>query len=96
MVNSEGAATICLKGDFVFQMHREFSAALGNALRPEVPEIVINLADVSYMDSAALGMLLVARSRALERGKRVAISGAVGHVLQVLHIANFEKLFEIR
>ena len=88
--------TIQLKGRFVFQMHREFSAALGDALRPDGAELVIDLADVSYIDSAALGMLLIARTRALESGKRVAIEGATGDVLQVLHIANFEKLFEIR
>lgn len=96
MVNLEGPATIYLKGKFVFQVHRDFSAALSDALRPTAAEIVVNLAKVSYIDSAALGMLLIARSRAQELGKRVALSGAAGHVLQVLRVANFEKLFEIR
>ncbi len=96
MNRSDGAQTIQLKGRFVFQMHREFSAALSDALQPGAAELVIDLADVCYIDSAALGMLLIARSRALECGRRVAIEGAAGDVLQVLQIANFEKLFEIR
>jgi len=96
MSRSDSAPTIQLKGRFVFQMHREFSAALGDALQPDGAELVIDLTEVSYIDSAALGMLLIARSRALECGKRVAIEGAAGDVLQVLHIANFEKLFDIR
>lgn len=89
-------AAIRLQGAFVFSVHRHFRRALCDALPQASREIVVDLAAVGEIDSAALGMLLIARDRANERGKRIAIEGATGPVLQVLKIANFTRFFELR
>ena len=47
------------------------------------------------IDSAALGMLLLARERAGEQGKTVALANCRGPVKAVLDIANFQRLFAI-
>jgi len=89
-------SVVRLTGRFVFASHREFNDAVERALKTEEPVIVIELSGVTYIDSAALGMLLLARQRADNVGKTVALQGAAGSVLQVLQIANFGKVFAIR
>lgn len=63
------------------------------ALKTSEPNVIIDLSDTAYIDSAALGMLLLARHRAEQRGKTITLQGATGTVLQVLQIANFDRLF---
>jgi len=89
-----GAATIRLNGRFDFNAHRTFRSAfeapLGDA---QVRSLTVDLAGVDYVDSSALGMLLVLREKASVAGKPVALSNPRGTVKQVLDIANFRKLF---
>ena len=61
---------------------------------PHVRKIVVDLRTTSYIDSAALGMLLILRDKALAAGKTVGIASVPGTVREILRIANFEKLFE--
>ena len=58
-------------------------------------QIEVDLAGVGYVDSSALGMLLMLRDKARMVGRPVVIAGAQGSVRQVLEIANFAKLFSI-
>lgn len=83
------------KGKFSFPMHKLFSEAVKSGIAdPGTERIVIDLAGTDYMDSSALGMLLLARERTLDARKQIALRGATGTVKNVLAIANFEKLFE--
>ena len=90
-------STINMKGRFDFSAHRVFKDAYEPLLQQkENKTLEINLADVVYMDSSALGMLLLLHERALAGGKEVVLSRANATVLQILDIANFRKLFTIR
>ena len=93
----DGQARISVSDPFSFPVHREFRKACDAALEAKGgEEIVVDLGAVRYMDSAALGMLLVLRERAGALGKSVALDRSTGTVRQVLEIANFQKLFDIR
>jgi anti-anti-sigma factor len=89
-------ARLALAGRFDFACHRAFKDAYEKALRqPEAAEVVVEMGQVSYVDSSALGMLLILRDRAVEHGKSVTLAGAAGVVAEVLRVANFEKLFRL-
>lgn len=91
-----GKAIVKLNGRFDFHSHRDFRTAYENALEDStVREIAINFQDVDYLDSSALGMLLLLREKAEAAGKSVALIGLQGMVKQVLEIANFGKLFSV-
>lgn len=93
----EQSARIALSGRFDFNVHRDFRRASEEALEANgVRELVIDFSQVDYLDSSALGMLLLLREKADSQGKRVVLSGLHGMVKQVLDIANFGKLFELR
>ena len=89
-------ATIYMSGRFDFNVQRDFKDAydphLGNT---SVRAIDVNLAEVDYLDSSALGMLLMLRERATSSGKSLKLSRPRSSVAQILDIANFSKLFTI-
>jgi anti-anti-sigma factor len=57
--------------------------------------VQVDMKEVSYLDSSALGMLLMLRDKAKAASRDVALIGLNGNVRQVLDIANFSKLFSI-
>ena len=61
-----------------------------------VREILIDFRRTTYIDSAALGMLLMLRKSAEAAGKLVALINATGTVREILDIAHFETLFSMR
>ncbi|WP_255991480.1 STAS domain-containing protein [Chitinolyticbacter albus] len=87
-------AHIRLDGNFTFEAHRTFKEATTPALdHSAVKQIEVDFADVGYLDSAALGMLLLLNERAT--GRQVRLINVKGTVRSVLEIANFGKLFDI-
>lgn len=92
----DGKAVMKLAGRFDFNAHREYRDALERlSALPENSDFVVDLSEVSYLDSSALGMLLLLRDRARHANKSVTLSGVKGTVRQVLEIANFAKMFAI-
>ncbi len=90
-------ARLTLAGRFDFNAHRDFRQASESVLQaPAVKELDIDFSRVDYLDSSALGMLLLLREKAEGQGKRIVLSGVQGTVKQVLEIANFGKLFTLR
>ena len=87
---------VSLSGRFDFNRHREFRSACDPLLEDsQVQSVHVDLGQVDYMDSSALGMLLMLRDKAKSSGKTVCLANARGSVRQVLDIANFGKLFPI-
>jgi len=70
-----GIAKIVLEGRFDFGSHRDFKTSYETPLgASDVRELEIDMGGVEYLDSSALGMLLILRERAGATNKRVAIS----------------------
>jgi anti-anti-sigma factor len=89
-------ATIYLNGHFSFAAHREFKAAYKNQLNNSmIGNIVVNLAEVSYMDSSALGMLLVLRDHVQAANKSLTLSTPSSIAKRTFAIASFQKIFTI-
>jgi anti-anti-sigma factor len=94
---AEGKATIGLNGRFDFGAHRAFREIYAAALESaQVRELEVDLAEVDYLDSSGLGMLLMLREKAQAANKTVSLRNCRGAVRQVLDIANFAKLFTIK
>ena len=93
--NRDGKAVIVLQGRFDFNAHREFREAVDQAVKDAAREVHVDLGAVDYLDSSALGMLLMLRDKAKGAGKEVTLLNARGSVKQVIDIANFGKLFSL-
>lgn len=96
VVAEEGNAVIRLKGRFDFSTHRDFRAAIEQSLQePYTRKIRVDLGGVDYLDSSALGMLLILRDKAQAANRPVELANAHKSVAQVLEIANFKSMFTI-
>ena len=96
VASANGRSVIRLQGRFDFNSHRDFREAVEKALgAPDCTEVAVDLAAVEYLDSSALGMLLMLRDKASNVGRSVSLANCRGAVRQVLDIANFGKLFAI-
>jgi HptB-dependent secretion and biofilm anti anti-sigma factor len=95
VINRDGKTAIVLQGRFDFNSHREFREAVDQAVKDTPASILVDLGEVDYLDSSALGMLLMLRDKAKSTGKDVVLGNAHGSVKQVIDIANFGKLFSL-
>jgi anti-anti-sigma factor len=57
--------------------------------------IVIDLAKVEFIDSAGLGMLLIARDEASKASRQLTLRGPQGQVKRMFAVTRFETLFAI-
>ena len=90
----DGGLTINVSGRFDFSSHQEFRDAY--ELVESAPEAyTVDMRDASYLDSSALGMLLLLRDYAGGDKARVEIVNCNADVRKILSISNFEQLFTI-
>lgn len=95
-ITNDGKAVLSLNGRFDFNAHRVFKDAYAPLLKESsIGSIEVDLSRVQYLDSSALGMLLMLRERASAASKQVVLSKANSTIAQILEIANFGKLFTI-
>ena len=85
---------IHIAGRFDFSSHQAFRDAYENADK-DVIQYVIDMGETTYLDSSALGMLLLLRDYAGGENADVRIANCNGDVRRILTISNFEQLFDI-
>ncbi len=86
--------TIKIDGVFDFRHHRDFRQAYESADKA-VDSYIVDMRNAEYIDSSALGMLLILRKFAAGRNASVAITNCSEQVRPTLEVANFHKLFQM-
>ncbi|NUU35753.1 STAS domain-containing protein [Pseudomonas sp. C2B4] len=84
--------TISVKGRFDFAKHQEFRESYEHK---DLAEVVIDLKEATYLDSSALGMLLLLRDHAGGDDSDIRVVNSSSDVRKILAISNFDKLFDI-
>ncbi|MCK5647557.1 MAG: STAS domain-containing protein [Gammaproteobacteria bacterium] len=86
---------ISVSGRFDFTCHKDFREAYRNAPSGSSNEFVVDMTAAEYIDSSALGMLLLLREHAGSEQSSVSIKGCGNEVKDILALSNFDKLFKI-
>lgn len=86
---------IKIEGRFDFSTHQAFRDAYEHGGK-DTHDYVVDLSEATYLDSSALGMLLLLRDYAGGDNARIAIENCNNDVRKILTISNFEQLFTIR
>lgn len=84
-----------LKGRLTYSDYnsfRQLSEVLGTV---EGQMCTIDLSELEFIDSAGLGMLLLARDRINERKGNITLRGAHGQVRKMLELGKFDTLFQV-
>ncbi len=95
MTSADGnELTINIEGRFDFSAHQEFRRAY-EGLEVEPSSYKVDMLETSYLDSSALGMLLLLRDYAGGDDSNITIINCSEDVKKILTISNFETLFNI-
>jgi len=86
----DGGSRVFLGGRFTFRALDGFRSVLEMVKKGGAATCVIDLAGVSFMDTAALWMLQVARAEASGQGCILTIEGAVGEVKNLMRLSSFD------
>ena len=91
----EKSYTVILPKVFDYNFHKNFVNSYNDFLDiPECLEIVLDFSRVEYLDSAALGMMVLLHKKAIKINKMVRIKNASGATEEILKMANMQRLFE--
>lgn len=91
------AVVLKIRGRFDFNLHNEFREAYETALQGDrESRFVIDMAEADYLDSSALGMLLILRDRLGCNADKQVIVNCNQEVMEILQVSNFDKLFTIQ
>ena len=86
--------TIAIEGRFDFAQHKAFRDAYRD-VDPKAMTFIVDLFDASYLDSSALGMLLLLRDHAGGDEADIRLLNCSPDVRKILSVSNFEQLFVI-
>jgi anti-anti-sigma factor len=88
--------TLQIPERFDFGYHKNFTEQYQDALTTGgVTDIALDFSRVNYLDSSALGMMVLLQKKAKAQNINVKIKGAQDNARDILNIANFDRLFEI-
>lgn len=84
---------IVLSGSFTFRDHDTFFEIISMIKNSPSSRIVFNLTDCDFVDSAALGMFVIAHDEASSKKVRLSIKGVKGKVKEIMYAARFDALY---
>ncbi len=88
-------AVMALQGSFTFKDHHSFRALLDVLKTVSGRNHVLDLSGISFLDSAALGMLLVADDETKGRGCNLTLRKPSIQIARLLELASMDTLFRI-
>ena len=86
--------TIHVEDKFDFSLYQNFREAYSD-FEPKGGQFILDLSKTTYMDSSALGMILLLKEHAEKFAAHVVISKPNDVVYKILEIAQFQKLMTI-
>lgn len=90
-----GVHIVKVSGEIDVYTAPEFKSAIGQAILSGAKDIIIDLADVDYMDSSGFGSLLGATKRVRPKGGSINLFGCSEAIERMLKITRLDTIFGI-
>ena len=87
--------TICVTGEVDISNADKLRAAIDFALEQPTEEVRLDLADVAYIDSTGIGVLVGAAHHAADHGKRFSAVNAQPGVMRVAQLLGVDQEISI-
>ncbi len=94
-VTNGNAFEIHIRGRFTFSDYPVFRELLKTVEMGADKSLVFDLNEVTFVDSSALGMLLIAQEEAKKTGGLIVLRKPQGQVRRTLEVASMDSLFKI-
>ncbi|MDF2177092.1 STAS domain-containing protein [Aliiglaciecola sp. CAU 1673] len=87
--------SISLPERFDFSCHQQFTKEYQEVLdEKSAKTIQLDFSRVNYLDSSALGMMVLLHRKASALNIKTSLRGARGTALDILNMANMKKLYQ--
>lgn len=94
--NGDNSTSIILDESFDFESHKTFRDMVKGIISKRPEKLIIDFSKVEYIDSSALGMLMLARQESNTIDCQMKLTNIEeGHTLNVLKLVKFDTLFDI-
>ena len=90
-----GYTVVWVRGEIDMATAPALLGALAEPVRAQQCRVVVDLTDVTFMDSTGLNALVLARSRANAGSGEVRLVGASGMLRKVLRITGLDQTFPV-
>ena len=91
----DGATILNLQGRFDFGSRKEFKDTIDRLQAGGCRHIILDLEGVSFVDSSALGLLVIAHQNLKLKEARLSLVKPQAYVRQVLDLANVPKMIPV-
>lgn len=91
-----GVIEVKLHGRVTYSDHPSFRSVISMIKESAATKLVFDVADVEFIDSAGLGMLLMVRDTAAQKNAQVVLKGPKGQVQRIFASSKFDSLFTIQ
>ena len=88
----EGAVILTLSGRFDFRTQKMFRDAMKGAQQKSPHHIVIDLRDVSFVDSTALGLIALGHQNLNKVNVKLSLANPQASVQKVFDLADFSQM----
>ena len=86
---------VFLSGELTFTDHVAFREIMKRLIASQDQKIVIDLSKLEFIDSAGLGMLLIARDEAVKANRTLTLNRPQAQVERMFAVTKFGTLFNI-
>ena len=91
----EGTFRIALRGELDVSTAPRFNAALSDARIRHCRTLVVDLSELTFMDSTGLSTVLVGEMHARTRGQRFAVVRGPRHVEELFRLTGVDHFLEV-
>lgn len=86
---------VSCEGRFTFADHQLFKNVLHEIVTNAPEQLIFDLGEIEFVDSAGMGMWLVANEECIKNGTKIVLRGIRGQVEKMVRIAKFAEFMTI-
>ncbi|MCK6494591.1 MAG: STAS domain-containing protein [Nitrospira sp.] len=84
-------ATLRLEGNFTYTQRKPFQEVIQAVCAQKVDHIIVDLSQVGFVDSAALGLLMITHRQLQADKRQLSLAYPQPTVRQIIELANLHK-----
>jgi anti-sigma B factor antagonist len=93
MPDSEPQPVLPLHGEIDLNISPTIATTFNEMVRAKLPRVVVDLTNVTYIDSSGLAVLIVGMQQVKEYGGKFALAGLQHDVRSILETAQLDQFF---
>lgn len=86
---------VFIKGEIDIYSIEKFRETIENQIKTQVPEIILDCSELSYMDSTGMGVLIELRNKTKEMGQKIIMMNPRPNIKKLLTLTGVDKIIEV-